>query len=282
MRLSSGRILIMRAFFFFFGASNAHQMINGIVVAAVASVSAVNSIQAAIIIQQSVFTDDVYDSHSYNSGDLLSGTVEGMIPSIGGLSKFDPALGTLEKIAFSFFGELILLVDLSVYTFEAGDFTVDFEPEFDADGGVYYQPSNTVNVIHGPAVELVNFPLYVNDTAAEGGEFLYVDSFSTFDVFSYENLMMDAEYYAPDFIGTGNVSALLAGYFVPSSATVSFTGPVDSVNVSIIAEVISAEFVLECHYTPVPEPSTAILATGLAALGATACIRRRRSGLARA
>jgi hypothetical protein len=242
------------------------------------SVFAAVPLHAAVIVQ-SVYVDMLQTSESYDSADSFdpNGGGIGITIGLGGLDKFDPALGTLNQILIkpgSSMGVAPYLYHYSeaqITINSAGMIDFEVTPPFPADGGIYYLPSNS-NFITSVSVIESDFYSYYSEFADAGDDILFLTD-EGLDLPESGNVMEISGFFADDFVGTGEVTALEYGVFLPQS--VEFTvvsSNIDFLEVFVQLELEAGYMDVEYHYTPVPEPRASAF---IAALGALWLCRRR-------
>ena len=237
--------------------------------------SAPLSTQAAVTIVQA-FTFNNYSSGAfYSSNDPFDGffTFERATSPV--FTKFDPSLGTLERVLLSIVIDVEWSADVSVISVPNED-PYDLSANFgELEAGFYYEPSETI-VLLSPISELSN--VISTNVSGTGNDNGFESDFGSFgdasDSFVGTIEANEPDFVVSDFVGTGNVEGLSIGLF--TVATVDWTlVNVDEASGNLDYTLFGGEATLQYEYTPIPEPATFGLLMGLA--GWLLVIRLRRS-----
>lgn len=179
-----------------------------------------------------------------------------VIPS--GLAQFDPSLGTLTaiRVTASFDYEVFVSFAASGIINTGVSHTASVSNLFHEVGISISQSSSPGSL--SPIGEFSEFfPEFYGGVGNPGDGEAYSENFGgsgtvsdTIDVFSLVEVA--------DFIGTGNVQALVVAIFTPVEATFELNN-VDNATINFNSSVENGSISIEYEYTPVPEPSIAYL-----------------------
>ena len=200
---------------------------------------------------------DINDGNSYSSPGGGPGSFFFAAEDVTGIDKFDPSLGTLNTVTL--FAEFVSDVETSV---SADAVDTDSDPhyvEFDGDflqAFIGYSPGGG-----GSTFTLVSSN-YVPFASCGDGEFSGGCFDSVFDsnhANSSDVVSNLASYDSNDFIGVGPVTTLRAIIAIPEDGTF-FLDNVDTASAEIAAYMSNISLTVEYDYTPIPEPTSALLA----------------------
>jgi hypothetical protein len=213
---------------------------------------------------------DLSESSFLTEVDEGGGSSFGPTAVVTGIPKFDPALGTLTGIRVS-----------ASYDYEAsGDFFVESVTEPEAfyaaevfsvihDLGLYLSRSSSPSTII-----LLNNLIQVMPESYSIFDPDFEDSFFDFGSWDFsdgeEDIFSSAD--LSDFVGTGEVTVLDAGVFVPNGGEF-FLENVDSVTLDTFGSMTNGQVQVSYDFVPIPEPGTTVMAFSALALG----LRRRRT-----
>ena len=227
---------------------------------------------AAVQIANGTFApiSEISEIYDYATSTGSAGSAIFEESTVTGITKFNPALGTLTDVTISY--EAFYNYSIELYSTDlddpgdASEMTVDL-PEFDMFIG--YQPGGgtTTHVLDGLSP--------VNNLSCFG-----TDEFGCFDFFSDGgfhspasfSIFSDPNFDVNDFVGFGNVTALAAIIAIPTGADFTATNVLEG-EASILAT-FQAEgpFTVIYEYDPIPEPASAML---LSLAGLALIVRRR-------
>ncbi len=226
--------------------------------------------KAATITQTGVFSD-IFDGASYTSPGSLPTGFFFAEELVTGVDKFDPAMGTLIGVTVSADFESSLTFD--VFADDVIDDSLPHSVDADADflsAFIGYSPGggtstftltsadySPVAFCFGDPFDGPCFDVFFEDMVTSGSDL--VSSLSSFD--------------PSDFVGAGPVTALSAIIAIPGDALFSLDN-VGSAGANLSAEMRYIDLKVTYEFTPVPEPTTLLLA-GLASVGLLAHRRRR-------
>jgi hypothetical protein len=232
---------------------------------------------------QSVFQSGTFDGLSSNAiyfstdaADPFTSFLETVIAP--DFQKFNPSLGTLERVEFSV--ETTVTWFLSVQTSDVSDESQGSSFDFDngvIDVGAFYEPTNGGGSIFTLTSDTSSgIQASASASAGDGPPFLENDPEETFGVTTFGEILTSSPEFDPvDFIGSGTITGLLVGMFIPLDNNWTLDN-LESAEAALNYELDSGNISLEYFYTPVPEGSNYSLLLGVIALGFAAS---KRTGL---
>ncbi len=190
----------------------------------------------------------------------------------GGLSKFDPAEGTLTaiRVTAQFDYSTNVLFESSIILNPGVSHTAGVAG-LNHDLGIYLAKSSDPGSIYTVGGMDVSFPQSYGGVGNPGDGHAYSESFDQSDTVSNTVDIFD-DVDLSDFVGVGQVTALQYGIFTPTEATFTLFN-VQSATIDFYSMIESGSISIEYEFIPVPEASSAILVS--LALGIAVSRRRR-------
>lgn len=214
---------------------------------------------------------DITEFSFLTQEDQGGGSAFGSTAVVTGIPKFNPALGTLTGIRVS-----------ASYDYEAsGDFFIDFLTEPDSP-----YSAEVSSLLHDLGLNLRRSSSPGTATVLNNLTQIMPDFYSIFDP-DFEDTFFDSGFWdfsdgeedvfsiadLDDFVGTGEVTVLDAGVFVPAEGDF-FLDNVDSVTLETSGSMTNGQVQVSYDFVPIPEPGTTVMvALSALAIG----LQRRRA-----